>query len=130
VSERDLKRIEVLSDVQPGRRTVAAAAAVRAPGVPGFVRGALSNECPYRDRLGIAEERWSVGEHHPYSGRLFLGRVVGQFQAREPRRLAVSEACPENGCFHEFVRFGQFFPLEDLSILRPNIVCVHRIPSI
>jgi hypothetical protein len=37
----------------------------------------------------------------PLLGALFLGRLVGQVQAREPSHLAVSEACRENGRFHD-----------------------------
>jgi hypothetical protein len=40
----------------------------------------------------------------PLFGALFLGRVVGQFQAREPSHLAVSEAYRENGRFHDIMR--------------------------
>jgi hypothetical protein len=74
------------------------------------LKGAALQEREICVRLGSAEERWSLGENPP----LF------EFQAREPSRLAASEACPESVTFTRYCGFGQFFAFEDLWILRQH----------
>ena len=55
---------------------------------------------------------------------------MGQFQASEPSHLAVSEACRENGRFHDIMRFWAILGLGRPLDSQPAIVSVHRIPFI
>src|SRR5215213_1611314 len=84
MSERDLRRVEVLAEVADGRRTVASAAAVLAPGV----RQAHRLLKRYRDR-------GAGGLAHKARGRPSNNRLRGE--VRDRALALVRERHPDFG---------------------------------